>query len=345
MKQTMLLKLAPTPEQHRALLETMRAFNAACNATAEVAFALKSANKFELQKHVYGRLRAEFGLPAQLAIRTISKVSEAYKRDKSIQPTFRPEGAIVYDQRVMSFKGLTQVSLVTLAGRVLIPFRMGGYQEARLQAIQGQVDLIYRNGLFFLSVTLDVPTPPADQPEGTLGIDLGIVNLATDSDGETFSGAPVERVRQRMLKLRAALQKKGTKSAKRHLKRLRRTERRFHTNTNHIISKRLVAKAKQTKRGIAMEDLRHIRQRTDRTVRRVQRHRHASWSFAELRAFIEYKAALAGVCLHLVDGVLWEAPVGRDAPVGRFHGARGFPRTPKALGEGECYTEWPRASS
>ena len=45
-------------------------------------------------------------LPAQLAIRAISKTTDAYKRDKSIQPTFRPEGAIVYDERVMSFKGI-----------------------------------------------------------------------------------------------------------------------------------------------------------------------------------------------------------------------------------------------
>ena len=301
MKQTMLLKLAPTPEQHRALLETMHTFNAACNAVAQEAFLLKSANKFELQKHVYGRLRAEFGLPAQLAIRAISKTSEAYKRDKAIKPTFRPEGAIVYDQRVMSFKGLNQVSLLTLSGRILVPFLIGGYQEARLQAIQGQADLIYRNGIFFLAVTLDVPTPPAEQPAGTLGVDLGIVNLATDSDGETFSGAPVEHTRQRLLKLRAALQKKGTKSAKRHLKRLRYKERRFHQNTNHCISKRLVAKAKQTRRGLAIEDLRHIRSRTDARLRKSQRHRHASWSFFQLRAFLSYKAALAGVCPHLVD--------------------------------------------
>lgn len=301
MKQTMLLKLAPTPEQHRALLETMHAFNAACNAVAEEAFALKSANKFELQKHAYCRLRAEFHLPAQLAIRAISKTSEAYKRDKSIKPTFRPEGAIVYDQRVMSFKGLNQVSLLTLSGRVLVPFRMGGYQEARLQAIQGQADLLYRNGAFFLAVTLDVPTPPAEAPDGTLGVDLGIVNLATDSDGDTFSGQAIEHTRQRLLKLRAALQKRGTKSAKRHLKRLRRTERRFHQNTNHCISKQLVAKARATGRGIAIEDLRHIRSRTDRTVRKSQRNRHTSWSFFQLRTFLTYKSALAGVCLHLVD--------------------------------------------
>ena len=301
MKQTMLLKLHPTPEQHRALLETMHAFNAACNAVAEAAFALKRANKFELQKQVYGRLRAEFKLPAQMAIRAISKTSEAYKRDKSIKPTFRPEGAIVYDQRVRSFKGLLTVSLLTLEGRALIPFVIGAYQQARRGTIQGQADLIYRDGTFYLAVTLDRPEPVPEEPQGTLGIDLGIVNLATDSDGQTFSGEQVERTRKRMLTLRAALQAKGTRSAKRHLKKLGRREARFHRHTNHRIAKHLVQKAKNTSRGMALEDLRHIRQRTDSTVRKTQRHRHASWSFSQLRAFISYKATMAGVCLHLVD--------------------------------------------
>jgi predicted transposase len=193
MKQTMLLKLAPTTEQHQALLETMHVFNQAANYVASVAFAEQLPNKFEVQKLVYGELRTTYKLPAQLAIRCISKVIEAYKRDKRIQPTFRPEGALVYDPRVMSFKGLTHVSLLTLAGRVLVPFRMGGYQEARIDAIKGQADLLYRKGAFYLAATLDVPAPTPDMPEGgTLGVDLGIVNLATDSEGESWSSEQVE---------------------------------------------------------------------------------------------------------------------------------------------------------
>src|SRR5690242_9908196 len=122
MKQTMLMKLAPTENHHQALLDTMHAFNAACNYIAEQAFEAQVANKFELQKMTYGELRATYHLPAQLAIRAISKTTDVYKRDKSIKPTFRTEGAIVYDERVMSFKGLTHVSLLTLSGRVLVPF-------------------------------------------------------------------------------------------------------------------------------------------------------------------------------------------------------------------------------
>ena len=166
MKQTMLLKLAPSPEQHNALLELMHAFNDACNSIAETAFQRQLANKFELQKIVYQSARLDFCLSSQLAIRAISKVVDSYKRDKSIKPVFRRVGAVTFDERVMSFKGLNTVSLLTLQGRILVPFRVGGYQESRLDSIKGQADLLYRNNQFYLAVTLDVPTPDAmDTPD------------------------------------------------------------------------------------------------------------------------------------------------------------------------------------
>jgi putative transposase len=164
-----------------------------------------------------------------------------------------------------------------------------------------QADLLYRKGTFSLAVTLDIPTPAPTSTDETLGIDLGIVHLATDSEGETFSGEAVEKTRQRHHALRQRLQKRGTKSAKRHLKQLSGKEARFRKNTNHVISKRIVQKAKAKKQAIAIEELRHIRKRTERTVKHSQRARHSSWAFGQLRAFLSYKAALAGVPLHTVD--------------------------------------------
>src|SRR5216683_2244495 len=193
------------------------------------------------------------------------------------------------------------VSLLTLSGRVLVPFRFGAYQQSRLDAIKGQADLLYRNGTFYLAVTLEVPTPTPDEVTATLGVDLGIVNLATDSLGETFSGEQVERNRKRHAALRQRLQKRGSKSAKRHLKKLSGREARFRKNTNHVISKRIVHKAKQNHQAIAIEELRHIRSRTEARLRHSQRARHSSWSFAQLRFFLSYKVALAGVPLHTVD--------------------------------------------
>src|SRR5258708_21224737 len=127
------------------------------------------------------------------------------------------------------------------------------------------------------------------------------LSLATDSEGEIFSGQAVEHNRKRHHALRQRLQKRGTPSAKRHLKKLSGKEARFRRNTNHVISKRIVQKAKANGQGIAIEELRHIRKRTDRTVRYSQRSRHSSWAFGQLRFFLQYKAALTGVPLHTVN--------------------------------------------
>ena len=42
----------------------------------------------------------------------------------------RPHAAIVYDQQVMSFKGIDRVSLLTLEGRVVVPFILGNYSTS-----------------------------------------------------------------------------------------------------------------------------------------------------------------------------------------------------------------------
>ncbi len=102
--------------------------------------------------------------------------------------------------------------------------------------------------------------------EGALGVDLGVVNIAVDSDGEVHSGSQINNVRHSHRLLRAKLQAKGTRSAKRKLKRLSGKERRFAKDTNHCISKKLVAKAKDTNRAIALEDLKGIRSRGLRFV-------------------------------------------------------------------------------
>jgi IS605 OrfB family transposase len=296
-KQTLMVKLATSPEQYQTLLETMERFNEECNSIADSAFELKTANKFRLQKVVYQDVRRS-GLSAQMTIRAISKVSEAYKRDRSIKPTFKPHSAMVYDQRILSWKGLDRVSILTLKGRQIIPTRIGTYQVAKLDHIVRQTDLILRNGIFYLAVIVDAPEATPDDPTGTIGVDLGIIHLAVDSDGESYSGEQVDEIRETIDTLKTSLQSKDTKSAKRHLKKLSGRESRFRRSVNHIISKQLVSKAKDTHRQIALEDLQGV---GESTVRHSQRRRHKSWAFSQLRTFIEYKAKIAGVVVKLVD--------------------------------------------
>jgi IS605 OrfB family transposase len=306
-KQTLVVKLAPTPEQAGALLRTLETFNAACNDIAGTAFAQRSANKIELQKLVYYYIRERFGLSAQMCIRAISKVSEAYKRDREKRPTFRQHGAMTYDERILSFPRVDRASLLTLEGRAEMPFRFGAYQEARLDRIRGQADLLYRNGVFFLACTVDAPEQAPDEASEYLGVDLGVVNIAVTSDGEIVNRgqrvivhAHVNTVRARYARLRAKVQKKGTKSAKRLLKKRSGRERRHARDVNHCISKALVSTAKDTDRGIALENLTHIRSRITVEGKRQRRVLH-SWAFGQLRSFIAYKAQMAGVRVALVN--------------------------------------------
>jgi len=292
-----MLKLATSPRQHTALLETMERFNEACNYISQLAFEHYTASQVKLHHLAYRYLREHYGLSAQMSVRCVGKVVEQYRKDKSRLLSFKPHSAMVYDSRILAFKGLDKVSILTLSGRQIIPIRIGSYQAARMNTVVKETDLILRKGIFYLAVIVDAPEATPDDPVGTLGVDLGVINLAVDSDGEFYSGEQVDKVREKIDVLKSSLQSKGTKSAKRHLKRLSGRESRFRRNTNHIISKRLVSKAKDTHRQIALEDLRGI---GDSTVRHSQRRRHKSWAFSQLRQFIAYKAKIAGVLINLV---------------------------------------------
>ena len=183
-----------------------------------------------MQKHVYKDIREQFNLTSQFAIRIMSKVVEAYKRDRTIKPNFRELGAIQYDQR-NSKVGIDRVSIMTLQGRLKLATRIGKYQKARFDRIKGQCDLIYRKGVFYLIVVIDAPEQTEYDPVGVLGVDLGIVNLAVDSDKQIFEGKKVEQVRRHYNKQRATLQRVGTRSAKRKLKKISGKERRFKKDT------------------------------------------------------------------------------------------------------------------
>jgi IS605 OrfB family transposase len=291
----------PDAEQAEALLAYMRAFNAAATHAARVGFDAGVFSQPSIHARCYRELRDRFGISSQTAVRAIGKAVECFARDRTTCPVFRDHGAVTYDQRTFSFKGMDRVSLLTQGGRILVPYVFGEYFAGRLHALKGQADLLYRDGQFYLYCTADVPEPPAAEVTEFLGVDLGIVNVATDSAGERFTGEDVERHRRRHTQNRRSFQRRGTKSAKRRLKRLAGNQARYQRWVNHTISKRLVAKAKALGRGIAVEDLKGIRTRVEKRFRRKQRGRLSNWSFHQLRSFLTYKARLAGVPLVLVD--------------------------------------------
>ena len=310
MKLTLQLQLLPDPEQAAKLRETVERFNEAATWLAGLAFQRRLANKFALQKLFYAELRSRFYLPADTAIRCIAQVVEAYKRDKKKLPRFKKHASVPFSMgKNIGFKGIDRVSISTLQGRVIVPFVMGKYQADRFGFAKGQCDLVLRkDGKWFLLVTTDLPEGTPVPAEDFIGVDFGVANLATTDSGEKFSGDKVESTRQQYHDLKQSLQKKadrlkneGTrpKQVRRKLKKTGSKESRFRRDVNHVVSKKLVAKAKDTSCGIALENLKGIRERTQ--FRKPQRARMGGWAFFQLRAFIEYKARLAGVQIVPVD--------------------------------------------
>ena len=103
-----------------------------------------------------------------------------------------------------------------------------------LPRAQGETDLVYRNGAFYLLAVCVVDEPTPQEVDGVLGVDLGVTNIAVDSDATMHSGAHIKHVRYRHRRLRRKLQRKNTRAARLRLRRLSGQERRFATDTNHV---------------------------------------------------------------------------------------------------------------
>lgn len=295
------IKLQPTEEQANALKRTIESANDASNYLSQRAWEAKTFGQYALHKLAYYDAREQFPiLSSQMIVRSIARVADTYKLDRKHKRVFKPLGAIPYDQRILSWKtkNKQEVSIWSIAGRLHIKFVCGEHQMKMLESRLGQTDLVYRNGMFFLHQCCEIETPDQNDPDGWLGIDMGIVNIAATSDGEVFSGEQLETKRKWYEYRRAVLQSVGTKSAKRRLKKIKGRQSRFQTWINHNISKAIVEKAARHNLGIAVEDLTGIR---EATVRQSQRSRHNNWPFFQLRSFLNYKSELFGVPFKTVD--------------------------------------------
>jgi putative transposase len=328
-KQVVKVRMLPSKAQEEALTATLTTCNEAASWLSAAMHTERVRGKHVTQKRFYTELKKRFGLSAQPAIRVIGKVADAYttlwanihagnygppgsphrERVQANPIGFRAEAAQPFDARCLSWQipdtvggREATVSIWTSHGRMKGIRVIGDPKQLVLLRTRptGETDLICRDGKWFLYATVDAPEAPQTGPaNGFVGVDMGIVNIATTSDGERTAGGRLNRYRKRQRRLRARLQAKRTSSARRLLKKRRRKEARFAADLNHRISKRIVAEAQRTGRGIAVEQLTGIRGRV--RLRKPQRAALHSWAFAQLGSFLAYKAKQAGVAFVEVD--------------------------------------------
>ncbi len=333
------LKLHTDAAQFQALRSTQLAYRDALNHVSQYSFAHgKMSNQIRLRDATYYELRARYGLPAQMATNVPRQVGATYKtlwtkvkrnaaqrkagitkkRYKGLDnPPKYVSPTLTYNyQRDYSLKEDCQMSILTLSGRVVVPYT--GYEQhialmrksARIGAAKLWYDKPKKQFYVLISLELEGVDPTPEQHTNVVGVDVGIRYLAVTSTtrGEQsfHTGKKVVPKANHYARLRKRLQKKGTRSATRRLVVISGRERRLKQDANHVVSKRIVACHPHSL--IGLEDLKDIRERTKRKKgkRASKKQRRANavyarWAFAELHAMIAYKALLCSSMAIKVD--------------------------------------------
>lgn len=301
---TVRCKLNPSDRQINGIEDTLKAFADAC-AWINQNVDPKVKGGIKMQYLIYQDVRETFGLSANLTIQAIRRVASNRKTaGKNKIEEFKPT-SISYDQRIFQYREADeQVSLTLLHGRERIPLDIGNYQRNLLKGQKPtSATFIKKRSGYYIDIQVKSEPPDPIETDKVIGVDLGITDLAVTSEGETYSGSEIKKVRDHFAQLRTDLQRKaskGTRSSRRRcrqlLKRLSGKEQRFQKWVNHGISKSIVQSAIETESAIALEDLSGIRQTSNRRIKSLHK-----WAFYQLKEFVSYKALAAGIPVILVE--------------------------------------------
>ncbi len=335
MQRTIRLQLNTTAEQATILKDTLAGFTTAFNYVCNYGWQHKERNSVSLHKATYYDVRATLpNLPSQLVCAARVKASEALKsvfalvkkypekvkawetkkanpkslgkvyKGKKPNPPSCPNSPICpirYDARSYWLKWPQgQVSLTTTCGRVIVDFSVPEYAQKYIGFAVDSADLLYRKGKFWLHVVVTLPEPITSDNGETIGVDLGLNNPAVTSKRKFVGNRYWKEVDRRNFRLKRSLQAKGTKSAKRHLKKLAGRQVRFRRDCDHVLSKRIVQSA-SSGTTLVIENLTEIRSHTKIKKKTETSRRVHSWTFRQFRSFLEYKAQEAGMRVVAID--------------------------------------------
>jgi putative transposase len=335
MDRTVRIQLHPTPEQAQALHETLGQFTQAFNAVCAYGWQHKEKNGVKLHHATYYDTKETCpGLVSDLLIQARVKATEALKSAFTWQkkheanyqkkvvkakkhgkpiPKFKPMKMpqsnlcpVRYNVHTYSLNwDMRSVRLSSSAGKLTIPFSVPHFSEKYAGNKIATADLIYRKGKWWLHVVVSVSGPDIRRTSEIIGVDLGLNRPAVTSKRQFLGSPHWKEVDRRYFRLRRKLQSKGTKSAKRHLKKLSKRQQRFHRDCDHVLSKRIIQNAFPGG-TVVFENLTNIRDtskmgRGNKNKNVDNKRKLHSWTFAQLYSFTLYKAQERGISVERID--------------------------------------------
>ncbi len=282
--------------------ETAREFTAAFNFVCRTRWDANEKNGARLHHLTYRETKDECpdvvsDLLIQARVKATEALRSAFDRHKKGRKTRRPQATACpprYNLHTATLKwGASGVRLSTTAGRMTIPFVLPEHDAKDAGGRTLTADLIHRKRKWYLQVAVELPDPPAPTGNGpAVGVDLGLRRPAVTSGTRFFGRRQWRGIQARYLRLRRSLQRKGTRSAQRHLRRLTGKVNRFRCDCDHVLSRRSTDSVDDGT-VIVVENLTHIRARAKQRGRQSRRRPH-TWSYAQLRGLLEYKAQEVG---------------------------------------------------
>lgn len=335
MDRTVRIQLHPTAEQAEALQDTLLQFTAAFNQVCRYGWDHREKNGVKLHHATYYDTKAACpGLVSDLLIQARVKATEAVKsaltwkakheatyekRVANAHKQGKPFSPFVpvrcpqsegypprYNEHTYTLNWHTHtVRLSTVKGKMSIPFSVPSFSLNYAGHPNTTADLIFRKGKWWVYVVVSVPEPVVPTDETVIGIDLGLNRPAVTSTRHFLGSKHWKEVDRRYFRLRRKLQSNGSKSAKRHLKKLSKRQTRFHRDADHVVSKRIVQHAPPGS-TLVLENLSNIRESSKmgrgKSNKNVDNKRRLhSWTFAQLYDFIAYKAQERGIRVVKID--------------------------------------------
>jgi putative transposase len=302
---TLKIKLETTEQAALSLHRTRTAYVVALNHTSDVAFERKVFNSVGIHHITYQDVRQLTKLPANLVCSARNVVAEAYQRDKEKHHHWKQTAAMRYDARTLTVRIDQQyATLTTLDRRANVKLILSDYHRQYLNGgweIEPTATVSLKGKVWYLHLIVTKHIPDS-QSEAVIGVDSGIVRIATVNTGKTFNGGTIKHIRERNFKQRRDLQSARQKSRnqRRLLKRLAGKEKRGVDWLLWNVANGIIREALNVKAGtIAIEDLKGIRTRIK--CARKQRLIMHGWPFASLFAKMKHVGSKHGLKVESVD--------------------------------------------
>ena len=193
-------------------------------------------------------------------------------------------------------------------------------QDMFQRYVPGDPTIFLRNGKFYMSIPFKGQESPLKN-DTCIGVDMGERRFAITSDGLMLNDKEYNARRRKIRYLKRCLQKKGTKSASRHKRKLSRKEQNQSTDMCNHIANAIIAST--TASIIVIEDLSNIKKKTSKSNEGFKKKSHnrriSQIPFYKFKQILSYKALLNGKRVETVSPFMTSQT---DCTTGKKDGVR-----------------------